>query len=119
MKLLTPLDLYKTEIDRLVLEYIPNSVSKEDLDNEFNKYVGSAYADYQKYHSGRKVTWLQYRKNTGHNELCSWCNLHACIRDLYKKNDELLCLNHKLLPRDEYADCSMCLKETTWYKRLI
>lgn len=71
---------------------------------DFLEYLKNVNLDYKKYHMD----------GVKHDELCSWCNYHACIYDV-------------ILEIYDYDDCKanckemmceICLSTTTWYKKL-
>lgn len=83
----------------------PNSILGKE---HFHEYLISAYNDYHKNH-------LDTHHNLyDHDELCSWCNLHAAIHDACAGViDYYTCKAYS-----GGQSCEHCLSKTTWYKKL-
>jgi len=93
----------KMELEH-VMEYQPPDPIRGRL--HFHEYLIDAYHDYHANH-------LRINESD-HDQLCSWCNLHASIIDICAEvEDDITC---KVYSGDK--DCQHCLSKTTWYKKL-
>ena len=90
-----------------------NEYDREAAIKEYNWAIKNAYEDYQQYDHSRGL--YVYDEDEHNDECCSWCNIHAQMRDACMPFDEILeCLEF----HDDSITCENCLAFTTWYKKL-
>ena len=82
--------------------------------NDFDWYMVHVYEDYKKLHVNRTDGKLYTETCT--DELCSWCNYHAHLRDICVNLKEGL--DSTPYERCRNTTCELCLSGTTWYKKL-
>jgi len=103
---------FHEEMEDRAIEDFRGDEEKGKLDHA--QYISYAYKDYMKYHADGVNTFNWYGDYLGHDELCSWCNYHATIRDICAG-----VVDYQTCEAVKGADsCQTCLSKTTWYKKL-
>lgn len=101
-------------MNRIIIRYIKEEgMTPAEAQENLYWLIENAYSDRRKY----SHTYGLYNGDPeDHDELCMWCNFHTTIHDA--------CLDNVVPCMDERQscsnplDCSDCMKNTKWYRRI-
>jgi len=111
MKLITGVSVRES----MMKEFMMDGYSKASAEIAYNNYIYDAYNDFHRYHKKEGTHHAFYEHPTEQDhQFCMWCNLYANIRDVDRK--QLECLER---PRNTEISCVNCLKNSTWYKKIL